>query len=280
MGTECSLLSEDAFLEHKCRFSKDESIQSLVSHIGYLQYFLDNLGHLVFGRDIIITRSNVVSTQDIVQSAVFTLKTIQFCCEYGHLADVNVLVRKYRDDLFFYLYVFLGANSDLLSTDNLTKHEQNINRWVSNDLRNLHISDILKYIANDPSLNLAIKKYDMEASFQIIGKKLNNFVHGNGISYYNKWHWRYSRDELKKSVDDIRHGLDYITTVFVFLLTLIKPSCIMSYDYIDSLDCGMNPLEQSQYWVAPFIQEFFAQNKSVLGDDCVLFIREQTGMLL
>lgn len=280
MGTECGLLSEDAFLEHKCRFSKDESIQSLVSHIEYLQYFLDNLGHLVFGRDIIITRSNVVSTQDIVQSAVFTLKTIQLCCEYGHLADVNVLVRKYRDDLFFYLYVFLGANSDLLSTADLTRHEQNINRWVANDLKDLHISDILQYIAKDSSLSLAIKKYDMEASFQIIGKKLNNFVHGNGISYYNKWYWRYSRDELKKSVEDIRHGLGYITTVFVFLLTLINPSCIMSYDYIDSLDCGMNPLEQSQYWVASFIQEFFALNKSLLGDDCVLFLREQTGMLL
>lgn len=133
MGNEYGLLSEDAFLQHRLSVSNDESIQSLVIHIGYLQYFLDNLGHLVFGRDIIITRINVVSTQDIVQSVVLTLKTIQLCCEYGHLADVNVLVRKYRDDLFFYLYVFLvGANSDLLSTADLTKHEQNINRWVSN----------------------------------------------------------------------------------------------------------------------------------------------------
>ncbi len=30
-----------------------------------------------------------------------------------------------------------------------------------------------------------------------------------------------------------------------------------SSDYIDSLDCGMTPEEDSQYHVAPFIQEVF-----------------------
>ena len=77
-------------------------------------------------------------------------------------------------------------------------------------------------------------------------------------------------DELKRLVDDICHELDYITTVCVFLLTLINPSCIMSYDYINFLDCGINPLEESPYSVAPFIQEFFAQNNGLLGYNRVL----------
>ena len=32
---------------------------------------------------------------------------------------------------------------------------------------------------------------------------------------------------------------------------------MMSTDYIDNLDMGMTPEEDSQYWVAPFIQEIF-----------------------
>ena len=32
----------------------------------------------------------------------------------------------------------------------------------------------------------------------------------------------------------------------------------MSSDYIDYLEAGMKPKEDSQYWVAPFIQEIFS----------------------
>jgi hypothetical protein len=31
----------------------------------------------------------------------------------------------------------------------------------------------------------------------------------------------------------------------------------MSSDYIDSLDCGVTPEPDSQYFVAPFVQEIF-----------------------
>src|SRR3546814_20535950 len=32
---------------------------------------------------------------------------------------------------------------------------------------------------------------------------------------------------------------------------------LMSSDYLDALECGMQPEDGSQYWVAPFIQEVF-----------------------
>ena len=32
---------------------------------------------------------------------------------------------------------------------------------------------------------------------------------------------------------------------------------MMSSDYVDNLDCGLTPEEDSQYFVAPFVQEVF-----------------------
>ena len=32
---------------------------------------------------------------------------------------------------------------------------------------------------------------------------------------------------------------------------------MMSSDYLDALECNMQPEADSQYWVAPFVQEIF-----------------------
>ncbi len=32
---------------------------------------------------------------------------------------------------------------------------------------------------------------------------------------------------------------------------------MISNDYLDHLECGMTPPEDSQYWVAPFVQSVF-----------------------
>ena len=36
----------------------------------------------------------------------------------------------------------------------------------------------------------------------------------------------------------------------------LNPAYLMSFKYMDYIDCGMEPLEGSQYEVAPFIQEY------------------------
>jgi hypothetical protein len=41
---------------------------------------------------------------------------------------------------------------------------------------------------------------------------------------------------------------------YIFFL---KDYYMSSSDYMDALECWMSPIEDSQYWVAPFIQEIF-----------------------
>ena len=55
---------------------------------------------------------------------------------------------------------------------------------------------------------------------------------------------------------------------------------MMSSDYIDALDCGMQPEEDSQYWVAPFVQEMFDQVFRPNRPDLYQAIKEASGMQL
>ena len=60
----------------------------------------------------------------------------------------------------------------------------------------------------------------------------------------------------------------------------INDHYFMSSDYINSLDVGMTPEEDSQYWVAPFIQEIFSEIIEKYRPDIAKEIKENTEMKL
>ena len=54
----------------------------------------------------------------------------------------------------------------------------------------------------------------------------------------------------------------------------------MSSDYVDYLDDGMTPEENSQFWVAPFIQEVFTKIIEKYRPDIAKEIKDKTEMKL
>ena len=124
----------------------------------------------------------------------------------------------------------------------------------------------------------AVKKYNLNVSFNNIGNALNSYVHAKGMAFYNKLFSHYHDDELTSICIDVATNLNHITTVFVFLSALCTPTSIMSTDYIDCMDMGEQPPLESQYWVAPFIAEYLETNKDFLDESCLLFLQEETNM--
>lgn len=280
MDTSEDLEKQNIFEQNKIHIISSECLTKLIHEVKYIQTFINNLGFLLFGRDMIFVKPTIVTSPNhILDSAARTLQSIKVCCEYGNIADANTLLRKYRDDLFFYLYVILvGRNCNVLSKEKLNKHEENIRKWISNSLVNLNIAEILKYIGQSPNLCEAIKKYNLKESFSKIGTELNNFVHANGISFYNRSYTQYNQTDIQKITDKFIYNISYISIIFVFLLTLINGKLIMSEDYIDSLDCGITPEEESQNWVAYFVQEFIRKKKHLIDNNCINYLKDKTGM--
>jgi hypothetical protein len=59
-----------------------------------------------------------------------------------------------------------------------------------------------------------------------------------------------------------------------------KGHYMMSSDHVDYLDCGMTPEPDSEYWVAPFVQDIFDQTLKKARPDIVDTIKQHTSMHL
>lgn len=259
---------------------ENDDCQKSIDKLKQLEKFLSNMGFLSFGRDYIVCNKTIFSLQIVITSLELTMGSIISCCENACIADANTLMRKYRDDLFFYLYILMYDS--LLKLGNTTeaskKMERMITHWSRNELKNFNIGQVLQGIENADHLKSAVEMYDLKKSFDEIGKHLNNYVHGNGHKFYNKNVNAYSFAELAIEYKNIVENAKYITIVFLFLLTLCAPHLIMSEDYINYLDFNETPPEGSQYWVAPFIQQFIKSNISMIDENCIDYLKSTSLM--
>lgn len=258
----------------------NKSCQDILASLKSLECFLCDFENLSSGRDIIFFHDRVFFLSKINISLECTMGSIISCCEYGCIADANTLLRKYRDDLFFYLYILVYDSEKKSGAESkaLFEMEHNIDSWLQNELNHLNINSVLKAIASSPELNDAIKSYKLKSDFDRISRRLNSFVHGNGYWFYNQPSNDYKGSELAIEMAKICNDAKYVTVVFLFLLMLCTPIATMSTDYIACLDSGIQPPDGSQYWVAPFIQKFLAENESLISENCLQYLRDNTSM--
>ncbi len=80
---------------------------ALASEIESVEALISDFGFLSFGRDYLKFKDSVFSLQIISRSLELTISNVKLCCDGGCIADANTLLRKFRDDLFFYLYVLV-----------------------------------------------------------------------------------------------------------------------------------------------------------------------------
>lgn len=258
---------------------RNSECQQIIDELRKIESFFEDFGLLTLGRDF-VTRpldQNIApfSLSSITKSLGLTMGSVIACCESVCIADANTLLRKYRDDLFFYLYVSIYSHTDLETAKSMAPQ---IAKWINNNLTNFQISQILKTIATDPQLKGTVSKYHLKESFRKIGDYLNNYVHGNGCAYYNRNAASYTQIELTDELRALEYNARYMTVVFLFLLVLCSPVLVMAEDYIDCMDMNTSPPESSQYWVAPFVDEFMKENISLIDENCLNYLRDNTMM--
>ncbi|MBQ3356005.1 MAG: hypothetical protein IJG45_02675 [Oscillospiraceae bacterium] len=260
--------------------AQDKECQKTIAEMRAVEKFLSDFGFLSFGRDFVICGRHTFSLQMISTAFELTAGSIISCCESGCMADAYSLLRKYRDDLFFYLYVVVYDSCNKLDNKSpaVTQMETNIERWINNDLDDLYIGTVLQAIGQSPKVRDAVRKYDLKSYFDDLGVRLNNYVHSNGVFFYNLNVNTFPGKTLQKQLLSLLTDMRSITIAFLFLLALCSPLSIMSTDYVDYLDCNMTPPDGSQYWVAPFISEFFKNNLDLIDESCMKYLQDNTLM--
>lgn len=261
---------------------QDEGCHNAISEMRRIEAFLDDFGTLSLGRDFVLCGKYVFSLRMVSAACELTVGSIISCCKAGCMADANSLLRKYRDDLFFYLYVMIcdsGKQSDSKSSA-VIKMEENIENWINDGLRDLSISAVLQAIGRSPRVKDAVQRYNLQKYFDDLRDRLNNFVHSNGVSFYNQCVYAYRGTGLQQQMQDLLKDMRLITITFLFLLALCSPFSISATDYVDYLECQLTPSAGSEYWVAPFIAEFFENNSELIDDSCLKYLKDKTTMEL
>ncbi len=260
--------------------AQDKRCKKTIADMRVVENFWNDFGILSFGRDFVICGVHTFSLQLISNACELTLGSIIACCESGCMADAYSLLRKYRDDLFFYLYIVVWNADKKLDNKSpeVAQMETNIKRWVNDGLNDLYIGDVLQAIGQSPMVKDAVQKYKLKNKFDDLGDKLNNYVHSNGLSFYNRNVSVFQGKVLQKQMEEVLNEMRFITITCLFLLTICSPLSIMSTDYEDCLDCNMIPPEGAQYWVAPFVTEFFKSNIELIDESCIKYLKDNTGM--
>ena len=260
--------------------AQDLECQKIIAEMHAVEKFLSDFGFLSFGRDFVLCGKYTFSLQMVSTAFELTAGSIISCCESGCIADAYSLTRKYRDDLFFYLYIVVCDSCNKLDgkSQETDQMEANIERWINNNLDDLHIGTVLQAIGQFSRVRNAVQKYQLKSYFDTLNKRLNDYVHSNGVAFYNRNVNAYQGKTLQKQLEALLKDLRSITITFLFLLTLCSPLSIMSTDYVDCLDCNMTPPDGSQYWVAPFVTAFFKSNFDLIDEDCMKYLQDNTLM--
>ena len=244
---------------------------------------------------------------EAIMSVINTVISIDFCCYRGAYSDAYTLIRKYRDDLMQYLFVLnVIKNTHGLSEDelkNISLDEDGLLRmieldfqilasgvrksnvelamesWMYNDLESVDCSkmrkeffDTSKYkkylISTNDSVAYIMNRF-LNSKWKVEDRKLNNYVHTNGIRYLTD---NYVYQQKKEQRDkELIETVKNITDIFLSVLAVIDSVKMQSLDYLDDVEMGVQPREGSQYFVCPCIVEYM---NTRFDEQLILYIQE------
>jgi hypothetical protein len=293
------------------QIDETEEFKTFTEEIDYLTEFFNSLSELIYSNGRIISfYSNVeyyTLSTELIDSSTQTLKSIKLCCSIGSFSDANTLIRKLRDDLIQYVYIlnviglrkpFLEESINELKIDNpeefensilnlqfnntLTDDEQAVTAWFKNSVsdlqrpikKKLEFENYMKVLKQNDKINQILIEYNLQEYWETLRKRLNNYVHNNGTHYSSHNVISANDKNLGTHLKNINIRTTYISSFFLVLLLMIESSLISSTDYIDHLDCDLQPPEDSQYFIASFVQDFIDKKVSKIHPELKQYLKD------
>lgn len=277
------------FLNEK-QINETSEYQKFSKEIDYLIDFFDSFYELSTynGRIISYYCNNQYFRLDgtLIQSTTQTLKSIKLSCSIGSFSDANTLIRKVRDDLFQFLFILniINSRSSPSFEENLNPNEdqQTVFAWFGNTVKDLpkkikkklEFENYMTVLQKNNAVQKILDKYKLENYWDTLRRKLNDYVHNNGIMYCRQNCIEVDNKYINIHFENSITRLDYVCSLFLSLLLMIDSAIIMSSDYIDHIDMNMEPPENSQFWIPDFIQNFIDTKITELHPELKQFIKE------
>ncbi len=276
--------------------------------------FLNSFSNLIFynGRIIsIFSENHMYSVSTIlIDNSIKTLNSIKLCCSIGSFTDANTLLRKLRDDLILYVYIlnvinnrkvfveediknlkienqddFLESFSNLRFNAEFDDNERAVIAWLGNSVlqqsgsvkNRLSFENYMKYLKQNGNINKILQDYNLQVYWETLRKRLNNYVHNNGIQFTSHNLIKEFDSQLEIHLKNINIRTSYVVTFFLVLVIMTESALISSTDMMDYLNCDETPPEDCQYEIAPFIQKFLDEKVVKIHPELKQFLRDNNG---
>ncbi len=259
-------IKDKAYSEHRVFKELDQ----------YAKFYKD-LSMSVFSFITMGTKSLVNIDTYVLSSMQGTLESIKVILIAGRINDAYALLRKYHDSTIINVYSNLYLK-DHFSIENFVVEK--INNWLRGKEKLPEYRKMSEYIRASESLKVINELLYGDSRYKTLRELCNDNTHYN---FYHNLMLNDNEVYIKArglEIEKISVGIRDIFILHLAYIFFLNDHYMMSSDYVDYLDCGMQPEENSQFWVAPFIQEIFDTTITPHRPDIAAAIKNSTSMQL
>ena len=216
--------------------------------------FYKSLSFSIFGFVTQGTKAICNIDSYVYSSMQGTLGSIKDILIKGRINDSYALLRKYYDSTIINIYSNLYLN-DNFCLENFVVEK--IDNWLKGEEQLPEFRVMSNYIRDSKKLSKINKLLYKDEAYKIIRERCNDHTHYN---FYQNVLLNDNKIYLKNRLESLNTFSKDLENIFVLhfsYLFYLNDHYMMSGDYVDSLSCGLEPEEGSQYFIAPFIQKIF-----------------------
>ena len=247
------------------------------SEIDRYARFYEIFADSVFSFSSVGTRAIFNIDSYVYSSIQGTLESIRDILKAGRINDAYALLRKYYDSAIINVYASLYLQ-DHVSIENFIVEK--IDNWLKGKDRLPEYRVMSSYIRASTKVAAINKLLYRDNRYKKIRDRCNDHTHYNffhNVLLNDKEIYLSNRTQvLDAFASDIR-DVFILHLAYIFFL---NDHYMTSSDYLDALECGMTPEQDSQYWVAPFVQEVFDDIIAKQRPDIAATVKQQTCMHL
>jgi hypothetical protein len=245
----------------------------LEGHIG----FYDHLADAVF--QWVSTGTSACANIDsyVYSSIQGTLASIRTILRDGRINDAYSLLRKYHDSVVINIYSILYLE-DKFSVDNLVVEQ--VDRWLKGTSNLPQYREMSQYIRSSQRVASITSALYSDKRYKRLRDRCNDHMHYNFFQNVLLNDNEIHLPHRGKVLDDFAADLRDLVVLHLSYLFSARQHYMMASDYVDCLECGDVPEADSQYWVAPFVQEAFNNILTKHRADVAAIIRSETRMHL
>lgn len=217
----------------------------------------------------IASKSKILNTAPYIYSSLAgTIESIYVLLHNGRCNDAMSLVRKYCDSIILEIYIRIlvkEIRNNVLEESFLDYIQNNaITKWIDAESRLLDEKDMKtvfgKISTSFPALTDLFQLRDSKALYRKLRDLCNDNLHNNYLYTIiaNDTEMIRGQKRLRSvMMNNIFKSLSFFFSIHFAFIYCGDSNYMMSSDYIDYLDCGSQPPEGSERWVAPSVATAF-----------------------